>query len=82
MNTTQNPAGDPESSFWDVNQGYHETIQNLAFAWFETSEAAGWGVQNHILKSHDLGFFPYHPTLPQGKGVNGKHVFRHLKNGK
>ena len=33
MNTTQSPVRDPEISSWDVNQGYHENIQNLAFAW-------------------------------------------------
>lgn len=35
MKTTQNPVGDPEGSFWGVNQSCLENIQNLAFVWFE-----------------------------------------------
>lgn len=51
MNTTQNPVGDPESSFWDVNQGYHETIQNLAFAWFEIRKLLAGVSKNYSKKS-------------------------------
>ena len=66
MNTTQNPVGDPENSFWDVNQGCHENIQNLAFAWFEIWKLLA-GVSKTFSKNSCFRVLSLSPPTPHSR---------------